>query len=48
MTISEYRRYVKALVMRKMLINGINLGRDLTKTIVTFYGEGNPHPLGYT
>lgn len=48
MTISEYRRYVKALVVRKMLINGINLGRDLTKTIVTFYGEGNPHPLGYT
>ncbi len=47
MTISEFRRYVKACVMRKMLTNGINIGRDLTRIIVKFYGEGNPHPFRY-
>lgn len=45
MTVSEFRRYVRALIIRKMLTYGYNIGRDLTQLVVTFYGEGNPRPL---
>jgi hypothetical protein len=47
MTISEFRRYVRAMLIRRMLPRGYNIGRDQTGLVVTFYGEGNPTPLWF-
>jgi HNH endonuclease len=45
MTVSEFRRYVRAMVIRKLIPMGLAMGRDLTRMPIVFYGEGNTRPL---
>lgn len=46
MTISQFRKYVKALHVRKMISMGLIWG-GLGGLVITFYGEGNKAPLRY-
>jgi len=46
MNICQFRKYVKAVIVREMIGNGMIWG-GLGGLIVLFYGEGNPNPLKY-
>jgi len=46
LTISEFRKLVKALIVRNMLSLGY-VGGDLRKVKIVFYGEGNSSPFGF-
>lgn len=46
LTVSEFRKYVKVLVIRNLMSLGF-LSGDLSAIRITFYGEGNASPLGY-
>ena len=48
MTVSQFRKYVKALVVRRLLSMGYAAVPNLhNKVCVVFYGEGNASPFDY-
>jgi hypothetical protein len=46
MSVSQFRRYIKALIVRKMIENGMIWG-GLGGLVIIFYGEGCENPLKY-
>jgi hypothetical protein len=46
MTVRQFRKYIKALMVRKMISNGMIWG-GTAGLIVLFYGEGCENPLKY-
>ena len=46
MGVGQFRRYVKAVIVREMIGNGMIWG-GLGGLVVIFYGEGNQNPLRY-
>jgi hypothetical protein len=46
MSVSQFRKYVKALLVRRMIELGYIWG-GLGGLVILFYGEGNQNPLRY-
>lgn len=46
LTVSEFRKYVKVLIIRRLMTMGYFMC-DLSTIRIVFYGEGNESPLGY-
>jgi hypothetical protein len=46
MSVSQFRKYVKAVIVRKMISNGMIMG-GLGGLVVRFFGEGEENPLKY-
>ena len=46
MTVRQFRKYVKALIVRDMIKNGMIWG-GTGGLVISFYGEGNVNPLKY-
>ena len=46
MNVRQFRKYIKALLVRKMISNGMIMG-GLDGLVILFYGEGCENPLKY-
>lgn len=46
MSVSQFRKYVKAVLVRKMIRTG-HIWGGLGGLVIIFYGEGNQNPLRY-
>ena len=46
LTISEFRKYVKVIVIRQLMTMGY-AGCDLSQVRIVFFGEGNDSPFAY-